>query len=380
MNILRRAIKIICISIVMFLSACSWWSKAPKNLPAPLVEFQSGMVIRTAWSTEVGAAGDYVFAPVFVDDSIFAAAANGNIVRLDSTNGRPIWKVEAESALTAGVGADSFTLVVAGEKGTLFAYNLDGHLRWKTQTSSEILSAPAVGAGVVVVRSVDNHIAAYDSETGKRRWVIERPLPSLILRNTAGMLIESNHVFVGLPGGKLIAIDLTNGAVRWEAAVGEPRGATELERVADVSGTPAFMGSDICAAAYQGRVACFDLYSGVMRWSKKLSSDVGVRIDARFVFAVDEQDTLYAFSRNAGLNEWKNDKLAYRRLSAPASFGQAVVVADMYGYVHFLSRENGSYLARTSTDGSGVLATPIVAGASLIFQTRAGKIVAFAID
>jgi len=374
-----RSIHIIFVGIVIFLAACSG-SKDPRNKPAPLVEFEARMSIKTVWSAEVGPAKDYIFEPAQVGDSIFAASANGNIIRLNSANGQQNWKVNTRLPLTAGVGADSSTLAVAGEKGAIFAYDLDGRLRWTMQASSEILAAPAVGAGVVVVRSVDNHIAAYDSETGKRRWVINRTLPPLMLRSTAGMVIASNHVFVGLPGGKLIAIDLANGNVRWEATVAEPRGSTELERVADVSGKPVVIGSDICASAYQGRVACFDMYSGVMRWGKKLSTDTGLGVDGRFVFAVDDKDTVQAFSRNAGLNEWKTDTLAYRRLSGPVSYGQAVVVADSKGYVHFLSREDGTYLARASTDSSGVSAAPIVAGPNIIFQTKAGKVIAFSIS
>jgi outer membrane protein assembly factor BamB len=117
-----------------------------------------------------------------------------------------------------------------------------------------------------------------------------------------------------------------------------------------------------------------------MRWGKTMSTDMGVGADERFVFAVDDKGTLSAFSRSAGLSEWKNDKLAYRKLSTPISFGQAVAVGDFNGYIHFLSREDGSFLARTSTDDSSIVATPIIAGTNVVFQTKQGEIVALAID
>ena len=87
-----------------------------------------------------------------------------------------------------------------------------------------------------------------------------------------------------------------------------------------------------------------------------------------------------AFSRAAGLSEWKNEKLAYRRLSAPVSFGRSVAVGDFEGYIHFLSREDGSFLARTSTGGGAIVATPVLAGANVVFQTKQGEIIALAID
>lgn len=367
------------VAAVFLLTACSS-SKEPKNLPAALVEFKPTLSVKTDWAANVGASDEYVFNPVFVDNSIFAAAAKGNLFRLDSESGREIWRVQTPSPLTAGVGADDATVAVVGDKGTLFAYELDGKLRWTAQVSSEVLSTPAVGGGLVVVHSVNNRVTAYDSSTGKLRWIVERALPSLILRSAGGMAIADNSIFVGLPGGKLIAIALVNGSVRWEAVVGESRGATELERVADVSGTPVVVGSDVCASAYHGKVACFDIKTGVMRWGKALSTNIGVDADERFVFAVDDKAAVYAFSRRAGLSNWKNDQLTYRHLSTPVSVGQAVAVADIRGYVHFLSRDDGSFLARTGTDDSAIVATPILAGSNVIFQTKAGKIVALSIE
>jgi outer membrane protein assembly factor BamB len=57
-----------------------------------------------------------------------------------------------------------------------------------------------------------------------------------------------------------------------------------------------------------------------------------------------------------------------------------VVVGDYKGYIHFLSREDGSFLARTSTDDSPIVATPIVAGTNVVFQTKQGEIIALAND
>jgi outer membrane protein assembly factor BamB len=131
--------------------------------------------------------------------------------------------------------------------------------------------------------------------------------------------------------------------------------------------------------AYQGRIACFDAATGAPRWAKDLSSDVGLGIDERFVFAADERGAVTAFTRDSGAGVWRNNKLANRRLSTPVSFGRAVAVGDGQGYIHFLSREDGAFLARVATDGSPIIAaSPVVAGANVIFQTQAGILVALA--
>jgi hypothetical protein len=54
-----------------------------------------------------------------------------------------------------------------------------------------------------------------------------------------------------------------------------------------------------------------------------------------------------------------------------------VVLGDGEGTVHVLSREDGSEMNRLTTDGSPVLAAPIMASNALIVQTRNGGVYAW---
>lgn len=370
--------------LVSLLAGCSslnpFASKKPRNDPAPLVSFKPSMTARTLWTAGIGKSGDYLLSPAFAGGRIYAASADGELASFDAANGKPVWRVKAGVPITAGVGTDGATVVVGGGDGVILAFDaLTGAQRWKAQASTEILSSPAVGNGTVVVRSMDNRISAYDAETGVRRWFLQRTAPALTVRAAPGIVVGDGLAFVALPAGRLLALSVVTGAPRWEAAIAEPRGATELERVSDVAGMPALLGRDICAAAYQGRVACVDAGNGTVKWARELSADVGPGIDQRFLFAADEKGNLMAYARESGSNLWRNTSLNWRGLSAPVSFGRAVVVGDREGYLHFLSREEGAMLARLEA-GSAVRAAPIVAGANLVVQTADGKLMAIATD
>ncbi|MBC3932751.1 outer membrane protein assembly factor BamB [Undibacterium curvum] len=372
------------IALLAGLTACSslnpFSSKSDAKSPVALVEIKSSLAVRQAWSVAVGSAGNQLFVPAADAGKVYAAAADGTVIRIDQASGKTDWRVSAGVKLTAGVGVGMNTVVVAAEKGGLQAFTTDGTAKWKIQESSEVLSAPVVGGGLVIVRGSDNRISAYDVDTGAKKWTVERQLPALTLRAAPGLVIYNDTVIVALPGGRMLALALSNGGVRWEAVVGEPKGATELERVADVSGMPFVVGKDVCASSYQGRVGCFDVKTGAARWSKNLSSQVGVGADERFVFAADLAGVVNAYAKEGGTSAWRNEKLGYRQLSAPVSFGRAVVVGDYAGYLHFLSREDGSFIGRLSTDGSQILGTSLVAGSNLIVQTKSGSVVAIATE
>ncbi len=381
MKRMKNRLRVCAILSLVVLAGCSMFSgKKPRLEAAPLVSFKPAMAVRTVWTAELGKSGDYFLAPAYADGKVFAAATDGQVAAFDAANGKPLWNTRVDADISAGVGADIGTVAVASAKGTLFAFDTaTGKQRWKVKLSTEVLSAPAVGAGVVIVRSMDNKIAAYDAETGNRRWIVQRNAPALVLRAAPGIVINDGIAFVALPAGRLLALSASTGVARWDAAVAEPRGATELERVADVSGTPALLGREICATSYQGRIACVDVGNGSVRWVREFSADVGPAIDQRYVFAADEQGTLAGFSRDTGGSLWRSTVLAGRVLSAPASFGRAVVVGDKDGYLHFLSREEGAMLARVNV-GSQVRAAPLVTGANLIVQTRAGKLMALSTE
>jgi outer membrane protein assembly factor BamB len=197
--------------------------------------------------------------------------------------------------------------------------------------------------------------------------VYQRPTQTpLTVRTHAGLVVDRGGVFAGFAGGRLVALVLASGNVAWEGVVATPRGATELERVADVTSVPAIDGQRVCAVAFQGRVSCFDP-----------SSVAGLTLDARYLYVTDEKDAVVAFDKTSGASIWKQDKMSGRRVSGPLAFGRYVVVGDYQGYLHFLSRDDGSFAARIATDGSAINAAPVALDlTSFLVQTRNGGVYA----
>lgn len=363
--------------LAVFVGGCSWFSPPAGPKPAELPRLEGAKEVRVLWSARVGAAGPFAFAPALAGDAVYAAARDGTVARFDAANGRERWSVSTERRLSGGVGANARTVVVATEEGEVMALEADGgKVRWRARVSSEVLAAPALGAGVVVVRSLDNRIFAFGEDDGKRRWVYQRAPASLIVRTPAGVSILQDTVFAGFSGGKLVALALASGNVRWEATVALPRGATELERVTDVVGEPVVAGREVCAAAYQGRVACYEVSSGRQIWGREISSITGLSLDARYAFVSDDRGGVHALDRSNGRSVWKQDRLSYRQLSVPAGFAAAVAVGDFDGYVHFLARDSGAFVARYSTRGGAVRVPPAPLAAGVLVQTQDGGLYA----
>ncbi|HRO61103.1 MAG TPA: PQQ-binding-like beta-propeller repeat protein, partial [Burkholderiaceae bacterium] len=229
------------------------------------------------------------------------------------------------------------------------------------------------------VRGSDNRVSAFELGSGKRRWTFDRQPPALVLRQTASIAMDPSTAYVGLPGGRLVALALQTGALKWEVAVGMPRGSNEIERIADVVGSPLISGGEVCAAAWRGRIACFDSATGRAIWGRELEAAAGIDIGPRQVVAVEASGDVQAFSRS-GASLWRQDALRRREPSAPLLAAGEVVVRDALGLLHVLSGDDGSLAARQSTDGTPIVAAPVGWGNLAIVQTTGGVLQAVAVE
>lgn len=350
--------------------------KSPELKPAELVDFKSSVNVRTVWSASVGASKGQPLQPAVVDNAVYAASAAGALVRLAPDSGATVWRVDVGHRLSSGVASDGYTVVVGTPRGEVLAFGADGKALWTAQVSSDVISPALIGQGLVVVRSTDQRISAFDARSGKLKWSYQRPQPPLTLRTVGDMRFSQDSVLVGFPGGRLVALALSNGAARWESAVSEPKGSTEVERLADVVGPVAVAKPDVCAAAYQGRLICAELSNGNLRWGRDLPALAGVALDDQTVFAVDARSHLHAYTRSSGASLWSNRQLNARNVTAPVRMAQVLAVGDDRGYVHLLSPTDGTFVGRVRIDSSAITATPQVGAGLLVVQAQDGTVAA----
>jgi outer membrane protein assembly factor BamB len=265
---------------------------------------------------------------------------------------------------------------VATRDGELRAFDAQGKALWSAAVGAEVVTAPAVADNTVVVRASDNRVLAFEAGTGKRLWNFQRQNPPLVLRNAGGIALVPGTAFIGMPGGRLVALALNSGAPRWDVALAQPRGANELERIADVVGSPLVIGREICAVAYQGRIGCFELATGRLVWSQEFSSATGFDIDDQGLVSVDAGDRVQAFDRR-GQAGWRTPGFDRRRLSAPFISGSALAMGDREGRVLWLTRDRGTLGAVTSTDGKPIVAPPVGAQSTVVVQTTGGGLYAW---
>ena len=363
------------------LAGCSSWNPLVAlgmrsdvaHKPTPLAPITASVTPRAVWTQGVGKGGGFSFRPDVEGGRIYAAAADGNISILEEDSGRVLAKVDTKKRLSGGVEVGEGLLVVGTLKGEVLALDPTGKALWTTSVAGEVIAPAAVSRKVVVVRTSDGRIFGLSAQDGKRLWVFQRPSPALLLRSDAGVLALGGDVIAGFPNGKLIALDVEDGKLTWEVTVTQARGSTELERIADVAGLPVVEGPTVCAAAFQGKVGCFDIQTRNMIWSRDLSSARGLARDAKYVYAVDDTGAIHALDKTSGASAWKQDKLAYRRLTDPLLIDGRILIGDGFGFLHVLSPEDGALIGWLAIDGTAIQSIVKAAGGAVV-QTAGGSV------
>jgi len=343
--------------------------------PGPLPALDAKVTPRIDWQVPLGAKGGESFAPAVRPEAIYAAGPDGTIVSVDPASGRQLWRIKADKPLSAGVGALSAAVVVGTDKGEVIAFDPSGKPLWQVKVSTEVAGPPKAAEGKIIVWALDGRIYALSDADGSQKWVFQRTNPPLTVRRFAGGTISRGALFTGTAGGKLLALDVASGVLGWEASVATPKGATELERIADVTSVPIVEERQACAAAYQGRIACFDIVRGTLIWSRDFSSLGGIAADSRYLYVTDDKGSIHALDKSTGASIWKQDKLAARFPSGPVVIGDYVGAVDAEGYLHLLDRNDGSLVGRVASDGSAALSQPVSAGSAAVWQSAGGMLI-----
>ena len=120
---------------------------------------------------------------------------------------------------SVGVGDNKRAL-----NGRLYAVELDsGELRWQLHEEDiGVWTSPAVTEDLVIIGLSDGRVEALDIQTGEVEWVFEIGVP-IDSRFPGGRLtgpsapsVADGLVYFGDSDGKVRALDLTTGELRWE--------------------------------------------------------------------------------------------------------------------------------------------------------------------
>lgn len=363
------------------LSACGFMRNSTDYDPVALTNYTPTVTPKILWETDIGSGSAYGISPAISGQFIYAATPSGHLSKVDLRSGQKSWQVRTSEKITGGVASDAQFVAVMTQDAKLHVFDAQtGTEKWQAQMTTIASSTPAIAQGVLVVKSDDFRVQAYDLKTGRLLWVYARTQPSFTVQRNSGILIHNGVAIVGLASGRLVALDLHNGQLKWEKLVAPTLGATELALTASVSGTPVQSAQTLCTAAYESELQCLNLAAHkadgpAQTWHYTWSSVVSPLLEGKQLYAVDDHGTVALFDiTKKDQQTWLNVSLRNRGLTNPVHYQNSILVGDYQGYVHFLNAQSGELQARVSLGGGAVYANLQRTPYGVLVQNGSGKL------
>lgn len=349
---------------------------AGTNLPK-IAELPAQPAVQTtAWAWHVPMAeSSGVLRLQVVDQTMYAASDNGELLALEASTGRVLWRLRLSDGLSAGVGGDANRVAVVTLNNELLSIQ-SGEVSWRVRLPARVLTPPLVAGGRVFVALSDRSTMAFDGSTGARLWTQPRTGDPLVLRQ-AGVLLAVGDTLVSGGLGRLQGLNPANGRVVWDAPLATPRGTNEVERLVDTVGPVSRVGNSVCARAFNASVGCVDAGTGRVVWTRPSQGAVGLGGDAQHVVGADSDGRLVAWRRDNGEPAWSLERFKHRGLTAPVVLNGHLAVGDEQGLVHWLNLKTSADVARWRADGSAIVGAPVTAAGMVVVQTRKGGVYAW---
>lgn len=383
---IRLARSIAVLLLVLLLAGCQtvggWFSRdTGEEGPASLVDFSPSVQVDRLWSANVGAGQSRSrpsFKPFHHDGLIWVGDHRGRISAVNAESGQVARRFDTGLNLSSGPAVYDDLLFAGTFDGELVAMDpATGDVRWTARLSSEMLAYPVLHDGVVVARCIDGRIFGIDVTDGSRVWIHDRSVPLLTLRGTSTPLTRAGQVYIGYDDGLVAALRVSDGTLLWEQRVSEPEGRTELERMADIDGPMAIVGTDLYVVSYRGRMASLAVESGRILWVKDVASYTGLSLQRTQMASADRDDAVWLIDRRNGSTLWRDDRLARRQLTKPVFFANHLVTVDGQGYMHWYDLDSGDFAARVRASRSAPSDAPLVIGNTLYLLDQDGSLTAW---
>ena len=325
--------------------------------PTPLKDLESSTSVRlkVIWEENIGEHNGNNLDIFYIDDFLYAASSDGTIKKIDVNTGSKLWEKNHEITITSGIAGSLENLFFSTADGFLWCMDHNGELIWKTLLEGEINSLPIVYDEKIVVKLNSYKIIQLNIKDGSVIWKYQASIPPLTFKSE-GKLAQSNKVvYLGLPGGKLIAIDSPTGGLVWEANISRSRGATDIDRANDITSHPIIDGPVIFGVTTNGDISSLDRRSGKTIWTKPLSSFYGMTFDGSNLFVTHDTGSIYSVNKGDGEIQWRQAALKYRRVRTGALIKDYIVFGDYEGYVHLLNINDGVIVGRLKLEDSQIL-------------------------
>jgi outer membrane protein assembly factor BamB len=276
-----------------------------------------------------------------------------------------LWNFKMEDGIKAAPVACGGIVVVGTVNGTLYGINSDGTLRWKILTETSIEAPALIVDNTVYVGNLEGKLFAVELQSGAIRWTYTTDnqimgSPAYFTRGERKVLMVGSYDYY------LHGVDPATGEGLWK-----------YETMNFINGSCALYAGMAVFGGCDGFLHLVDAISGKERASLEIStyvaSSASISGDVAFVGDYDGRFSAVDLLNERILWVFENRDANLPFIASPAVSGRHVFIGNRDKYMYCLNKSDGELVWKYNT-GARVDASAVVVGNRLLVANMRGDL------
>jgi len=348
------------------------------------------------WKVNIGEGAsdeNYILAePIIAEKKVFAIDAEGELSAFDLDTGKEIWNrallAGNDNETLGGAGlayADEKVFATTGS-GHLYALAAEtGDILWQKNLLSPLRSAPTIYEGKLFIVSLDNHITAFDMETGEKAWDYDAVAESTTFLGSPSPAAEGKVVVAAFSSGEIFAFKADNGVPIFSDALIPVRQQSFITGLSAIKGRVVLTDEMMFASSGGDLTAAISVKTGERAWEKDFGSNSQPWIAGDYLFMIANTGEVMAIEQATGKILWltplplwadAEDKEGRIVRYGPVLAGERLLITGSDGSLIGINPVNGDIVSSAKV-AEAFSIPPVVADATLVLLDDDGNLRAF---
>ena len=350
------------------------------------------------WSKKFGkAAGkrDIIISePIVMDDKVFVLDADAILSSFDLNTGDLLWKTKIlspqskksdVSIKSSGIAANASSVFAATGFGEVVALDItSGKELWRYNASTPIRIAPTCSADKLFIQTIDNRLIALNTNNGEEIWNYEilQEDTTLLGGASPALDIAQDILIAAFSNGEIQALKASTGSPLWNNVLVSNKYAASQSAITAIKANPVIVGDKVYAIGNGQTFAAIETRTGERIWELPVSGNYQPIVSGNYIFVISDDNTVYAidnedgkiiWQQNLPLSEGNKENLFVLR---PLLVNGYILATISDGRVFKISAADGVIVDITDL-GDEIFVSPIVANKHLIFSTANAELIIF---
>jgi outer membrane protein assembly factor BamB len=372
------------------------WAQPGGNAQKSMGHLELGTALGRAWNVSIASNPKKarLAAPPVVDNgTLYVIDSEATVHAFDAASGGRRWETnigvkgkDEAAAFGGGVSVESGRAYATTGLGDVVALDAsNGKVIWKVRPAGPLRGSPTIFNGQIYVVSQDNQIFALNAPDGKTIWNEAGSMENSGIFGVAAPAAAQGTVIAGFSSGDLTAYRYENGRAVWQDALSRTSVSTTVASLADIDASPVIDEGRVYAVGEGGRMVALELVSGQRLWELNIGGISTPWVAGEWVFVVTDQARLLCISRISGkirwmtqLQQWRSKKKKDRPISwtGPILAGNRLLLANSEGQIMNVAVEDGK-IGTSTKAGNAIHLSPVVANNTLYILDSSGHLSAW---